>query len=291
MADGGAEYQVLVASAGSAWSPSRSVRLTVHPAFDLRFQWVGAPVSLSWRILTNLLPGTKTIHGVGAPLLVGEGLCAPAEATSPYVNCNWEIAGDDSVQGFETTYHVDYLRELGPWVASLAGSALVTSLDIEEESGVFAASALATSQRGTFTQQMGTSAVADLGAVASAQGAQGRILTAASFHGGQVTWVSYGWSEAPNARYEASVATSTIAGAPEAAAALAAQGYVITALGAGNLGRDGVVLVGTRAEGVNRAREVQAMQLLGQFVSPPGFAPVGYLFDEANIIWTMIFER
>ena len=44
-----------------------------------------------------------------------------------------------------------------------------------------------------------------LQAVASAEGAQGRVLTAVSYRGGLVTYVSHGWSLAPSAVYEAQV--------------------------------------------------------------------------------------
>jgi hypothetical protein len=162
---------------------------------------------------------------------------------------------------------------------------------VEEGADAFAASVLQTTQAGTFTPWLGSVALDQLPATASAEGAQGRVLTAVSFQGGLVTYLSYAWSEASAARYETQVVATTVAGAGSAASDLAALGYVITALGAGNSGANGVVLVGTRREGNTVPRAVQVQAIAGYRSSPPGYAPVGYLFDLSTITWTVIFER
>jgi hypothetical protein len=184
------------------------------------------------------------------------------------------------------------LSDFGPgWVNSIPAGGLVTSLDLEERAYAFAASVLKTTQTGTFTPQLGSVALDQLPATASAEGAQGRVLTAVSFQGGLVSYLSYAWSEALAARYEARVIATTVAGAGGAATDLAAEGYAITALGAGNLGLDGVVLVGTRPEGEATPRTVLVQLVGADLSSPTGYAPVGYLCDLSARTWTMIFER
>jgi hypothetical protein len=207
-------------------------------------------------------------------------------------DCSWDHAGDPRVPGLLTTYTAGFLGDFGPdWVNAIPPGALVTSLDLEEGAAAFAASVLRTTQIGTFTPVLGSAAPDQLPAVASAEGAQGRVLTAVSFQGGLVTYLSYAWSEALAARFETQVMTATIANAGTAAADLAAQGYVITALGAGNLGANGVVLVGTRREGDTAPRALQVQSIAGYYTSPPGYVPVGYFFDDAALAFTMIFER
>lgn len=290
--DDGAVYRVAVVANGSTPTLSAAARLQVLPPLDLRFQLVGAPLTLSYRQMTDLLFGwAHTMRAVGAPLLVGDGTCA---APPPGGNCAWIIAGASGLRGYSTTYHATSLDAFGAsWVAGLAPGALVTSLDLEEVAGAFATSVLESTQVGTFTPRVGSTPLDQLAAVAAAEGAEGRVITAASFQGGQVTWISYAWSEAPGARFETAVSTSTIAAAGAAAAELGARGYVITALGAGNNGANGVVMVGTRREGVTAPRDVQAIPIgaVALLPIPSGYAVVGYLFDHAAVKWTMICQR
>lgn len=288
--DDAATYRVAVEANGSAPTVSSAARLTVYQPLDLRFQWVGSPVALTFVRLWDLLgPETLTAEGVGAPLLVGEGLCAPAP---PVANCIWNLAWNPGVRGVQTIYHAGLLAEFGPgWVNALPPGALVTSLDLEEGASAFAASVVQSTQTGTFTPRLGSVALDQLPATASAEGALGRVLTAVSFQGGLVTYLSYAWSEAPDTRYEAQVVATSVSGAGSAATALAAQGYVITAFGAGNSGSNGVVMVGTRRQGDTAPRDVLVQVTNGYFSTPPGYAAVGYLIDLVPFTISLILER
>ncbi len=290
LGDDGATYRVAVTADGSAPTGSRAARHSVYPPLDLRFKWADAPVTLEFVRLGNLIGGhTIGLLGVGGPLLTGEGICTPSP---PVANCSWELVGHLLIPGFRTTYHTGLVGDFGPdWVTAIPPGALITSLDLEEGAGAFAASVLQTTQTGTFTSVLGSVSVDQLPATASAEGARGSVLTAVSFQGGLVTYVSYAWSEAQAVRYEAKVVATTVAGAGSAATDLAAQGYLITAFGAGNFGVNGVVLVGTRREGDSAPRAVQVLEVGANLSSPAGYAAIGYLYDRAARRWTMIFER
>jgi hypothetical protein len=288
--DDGATYRVAVAADGSAPTVSEAARLTVYPPLDLRFQWVGAPITLEYIRLVNLVGWvTTTLEGVGGPLLVGEGICTPSP---PIANCSWEIAGHPRIPGFQTIYHAGFLGDFGrDWVNAVPPNALVTSLDLEEGASAFATSVLRTTQTGTFAPILGSVTLDQLPLTAAAEGAQGRVLTAVSFRGGLVTYISYSWSEAPTVRYETRVVTTAIGDAGDAATVLGAEGYVITAFGAGNVGASGVVLVGTRRAGEVAPRAVQVQVATGHLSSPPGYAAVGFFCDLSPFGFFMIFER
>lgn len=288
--DDGATYRVAVEANGSAPTLTSAALLTVYPPLDLRFQWVGAPIALSYIWLTILgSSNTLIVEGVGAPLTVGGGICAPAP---PAANCSWFLAWNPGVREVQTSYRTGLLAEFGPdWVNALPPGALVTSLDLEEGASAFAASVVQSTQAGTFMPRLGAVALDQLPATASAEGALGRVLTAVSFQGGLVTYLSYAWSEAPDSRYETQVVATSISGAGSAATDLAAQGYVITALGAGNSGSNGVVMVGTRRQGDTAPRDVLVQVTNGYFSTPPGYAAVGYLIDLVPFTISLILER
>lgn len=288
-ADDGATFQVVVSAGGRSGPVSRAARVTLHPPVDLRFKWVGSPFAPDYHLTSNLGGGPWTFRpGVGSPLLMGGEACAAAP-----VSCDWLITVDtfSAPPGFDTAYEPEYgLFWLDAALAGLASDTVLTSLDVQESFGAFATSTVRTTQRGGFRAKNGSAAPADLADVAATLGASGEVITAVSFQEGLVRWVAHGWTEAPAARFETAVATATVAGAPAAAAGLAAQGYVITALGAGNGGRDGVVMVGTRKEGETTPRPFLALDLLDS-PKPDGYVVVGLLYDPEASTFSLLLQR
>ncbi|HSN13359.1 MAG TPA: hypothetical protein VLT61_01925, partial [Anaeromyxobacteraceae bacterium] len=260
-------------------------RLTVHPPLDLRFQWVGAPFAPTFTLGSNLLVGVgQTYPGTGSPLLVGSGFCGTTG------NCAWYYAVATGLPGMAITYEAASFAYLPPsWAAALPPDTVVTSLDLQEGSGVYAMSRSQTTQVGAFTPVVQGAVPPDqLQSTASSEGAQGRVLTAVSYQGGLVSYVSYGWSLDTSTVYEARVVTTPFDAVVPAAESLAAEGYVITACGAGNGGANGLVLVGTRAQGSTAPRSIvfpANVSLLD------GHALVAFVFDPGTDTFTLIGER
>jgi len=133
---------------------------------------------------------------------------------------------------------------------------------------------------------------ADLQSSATQDGAAGRVIPAISVDGGNVTYLAYAWQADTTTVYEVQVATASTAQAPTAAAGLAAQGYIVTAIGqADSLGN--LYLVGTRVQGDTMARPFIASpggsqaQLMQQ-----GYAIVGVIFNSAQSdYYTYLGER
>ncbi|HXW63501.1 MAG TPA: hypothetical protein VEK74_00340, partial [Burkholderiaceae bacterium] len=122
--------------------------------------------------------------------------------------------------------------------------------------------------------------------------ANGKVTTAISNNGGQVTFFSYGWQSDLSTVYEAIVATVSPASAPTTAAGLAAQGYIITATGLADSTGD-VYFVGTRVQGDTMARPF--MVATGSQVSTmqqQGYATVGIVSGPApDYTLTFLGER
>ncbi len=284
--DDGATYSVGVTNAGADPVESRAARLTVNPPLDLRFQWVGAPYRPSYLTGSNLLPiVTTTWEGTGSPLQVGP-VCAAGMG-----NCSWLYDVDPTVPGMTITYAGGAIAYLGAdWASALPTDTVVSSLDLEEANGVYAMALSRTTQVGEFTPIVQGSVAPDqLQATATSEGANGRVLTAVSFQGGLVSYVSYGWSRATSAVYEARVVASTFDAVAADAASLAAEGYAITAFGAGNGAANGLLLAGTRVQGDATPRLLEVVTRGTPL--PQGYAIVGYFFDAGTVTSAMIVEQ
>jgi hypothetical protein len=129
-------------------------------------------------------------------------------------------------------------------------------------------------------------APANLQAAATQEAAHSRVITAVSFLGGQVMYLSYAWQHDSTTLYDAQVSMATLDSVGTAAQALAASGYTITALGGDSA--DGFVVVGTRVHGVTTPRTIRLNT--GGFPPPiaglKGYAVVGYVVtaDSATLI-------
>ena len=86
---------------------------------------------------------------------------------------------------------------------------MITSLDIERDNQIFGDSWLQTSGQGGFVLQQQLVDPTQVQAVASLLGAQGQVITAVSFKGGQVSVLSYLWQSDTTTTYDVMVVTAT----------------------------------------------------------------------------------
>ena len=260
------------------------------PAFDLRFKGVGV---LSGNHLELLSATTTTMLGGGAwwtfgraagsPLSLGSGICSTQ-------SCGWsffEFALPNDIARVATAYRAALIVDL-PRFISTAVDTVITSLDLQPTVGVFALSEFAASRLAGYHLTQLRVPLSGLQAAASDEGAAKRVITAVSFDSGQVRCLSYAWDYDDSHGYEATVVQATLQTAGAAAQALAAEGYVITALGGNPTG--GFVLVGTRPIGKTEPRTLLINPSWDTDLN--GYAVVGYLYDAfATSARTLLFER
>jgi hypothetical protein len=320
--DTGASFTVAVSnSAGTISSNAASLTVTARApmAGDLRFQQVDAASTVNgWGNvgggLTTGIAGRMDAYyspSLGTPLYVGSaGNCATPPTTDG-VGCTWfytivplAAASGSSplIAGYGGDFYENFQADLqsattttltfGNGVTAVSPSAVITSLDLEPASNLFAISwaqlgppsgataSVQSAQQSAFIMEQNTVAPADLQFAATQEGAAGRVITAISVNGSEVTYLAYAWQADAATLYETQVATASTAQAPTAAASLAAQGYIITAIGqADNLGN--LYLVGTRVQGDTMARLFIAAPGGSQNkLMQQGYAIVGVIFDS-----------
>lgn len=312
-ADTGSSFQVTVSNSVSAVS-SDAVTLTVTArapmAGDLRFELVDAAATVNgWGNagvgLSTAVPGRGAAWyspSIGTPLWVGSaGNCGPP-STQGY-SCDWfysvmpfvPTAAGALTYGYAGDFYADFQSDLQTGVfgqgAINSGSpqAVITSLDLEPANSLFgvswvqptpATSGAPAAPGAVYFMEQNTVAAADLQAAVTLEGASGRVVTAVSNNGGPITYLAYGWQADPSSVYEAQVVTATTAGAPAAAAVLAAQGYIITATGPADSSGN-ILLVGTRVQGDTLPRPFVAAQSSSAYQSlqQQGYAVVGVIVN------------
>jgi hypothetical protein len=251
---------------------------TVAVSFDLRFKGVGALTSPPGGFgsavegaLSQWYPNQS-----GTPLSIGTGLCS----SQLYIGCYWfyityPMPATDT--GLTTYYQGGYWQNLAAvFDTTQATDTVITSLDLEPQDSTFAVAEYVASAESGYSLSMRSVALSGLGAAATQAGLQHRVITALSFLGGQVQYLSYAWQHDTTDVYDAQVQTASLTAIPAAAQAMAASGYTITALGGDSV--DGFVVVGTRLHGVTTPRNFQILPRQGV---PAGYAVVGYLFNES----------
>lgn len=260
--DAGAAFSVTVTNATGSAS-STPATLTVMPrapaAGDWRFQGIDLPFTPATTLATNLTPPWDWSYpdSIGSPLTTGAapGICVPGIA----YDCSWGYivsAAPTGVTGISSYYALDALSNLDADLNGLATpNIVITSLDIERDNQIFGDSWLQTSGQGGFVLQQQLVDPTQVQAVASLLGAQGQVITAVSFKGGQVSVLSYLWQSDTTTTYDVMVVTATASNFWTQAQVLAQNGYLITAMG-GNPA-DGVVLVGTKVNGDTLSRPFQ----------------------------------
>ena len=108
-------------------------------------------------------------------------------------------------------------------VTPSSSAAVITSLDLEQASVLFAVSWTQTTQLTAFDRHMSSVTPQNLQAAATQEGAAARVITAVSDDNGQVVYLSYGWQSDTATLYEAQVVTTVPSGAVAAATNLAAR--------------------------------------------------------------------
>ncbi len=305
--DSGANFSVTVSNpVGVVTSNAASLTVTARAPMlgDLRFQQVDAPSTVyGWGnagagLSTNLLGrsaefyspslGTSFYAGSGdcgaTPVLNGTG-CTWFFSVVPYVptdNSPVLTAGyaSDSYENFQADLQSPVWPAFNNGVSPSSSSSVITSIDFEPSNALFALSWIQSGTVQGFTLFQNNITVANLQAEATREGANSRVITAISNNGGQITYFAYSWDADLTTIYEAQIATASPSGAPAAAASLAAQGYIITAMGNADDAGD-ILFVGTKVQGDSMPRAFIAAQSSSQFLTlhQGGYANVGVSVD------------
>jgi hypothetical protein len=274
--------------------------------------WGNAGVGLSTDL--NGRGGAYYSPSIGTPLYVGSaGNCGPPTMHNVGVSCAWfysetpfaAAAGTALTMGYAADFYNDLQSDLqspatwlgfGTGISAVAPGAVITSLDLEVANNLFAlswiqqtpqTSAEETSQarvqsepQAGFVMEQNTVAPADLQAALTVEGASSRVVTAISNDGGQITYMAYGWLADTTTLYEVQAVTASTPGAPAAAAALAAQGYIITAIGRAD-SNGNILLIGTRVPGDTMPRPFVMAQGSTEIQSleQQGYAIVGVIVN------------
>jgi hypothetical protein len=327
--DSGAIFSVSVSNAGGAVTSgdaSLTVTARAPAAGDLRFQQVDAPYVVNgWGNaggLSSAVPGRGAFSyspSVGTPLFAGSGGDCTVPPVTNGTGCDWFYAqwyltsSEGPAMGYGGDSYENFSADLQPGSVGLVGSGAITpassasvinSLDMEPASDLFAVSwvqaSSGTASQGQSVQPSGfvmvenTLASSQLQAAATEEGAAGRVITAISVNGSEVTYLAYGWQADTTTLYDSMVVTASTSDAPTAASTLAAQGYVITAIGQAD-GTGDLFLVGTRVQGDTMPRPFQAVQGSSQLhtLQQQGYAVVGVVVNltEPADPYTWLGER
>lgn len=308
--DSGTAFTVTISnSAGSITSNSAKLTITARAPQpgDLRFQQVDAastvhgydngPTSISTGLSGRM--GFYFSSSIGTPLWFAPGSCVPPPSNTG-AGCAWFLAQynlPNSLSslglsaGYGADWYSDFTTDLSSstWIANgdpvNSPNSVITSLDLEPGDNLFAMSWIQSSQSSGFQMFTGTASPSNFPSVAASEGTNSRIITAVSYdQSGQVEYFAYGWDKDPSTIYQTKVVTADSATAPQAASQLAAQGYIITAMGGSDL-KDSVILVGTRVQGDTMPRPFIALdattgtEVTNKLLNP-GYAMVGVLLDS-----------
>jgi hypothetical protein len=314
-ADTASTFTVAVSnSSGPATSNPATLTVTARApaAGDLRFQQVDAPSTLNgYTVATGTPPvgfssnsyGGYFAGSFGTPLYLTPTICGATASTCTLQFQQFLLPSSLASQGLSVGYGADagsnLLVDLQSTTFPAGGAPLsapnsvITSLDLDTTNNIFGASWIQTSQAQVFVPSVQDVAPADLQADATEEGAHSRVITAIAFNGGsQVIYASYGWQSDTTTIYEAQVVqTTTFATLISAAANLASQGYIITAIG-GSPSNNAFLVVGTRVQGDTLARPFVTAPSGTQAATiwQPGYATVGVVQDTSGNI-TYLGER
>lgn len=306
-ADSGAKFTVTVSnSAGAVSSNPGLLTVTARaPAVgDLRFQQVDAASTVSgWGnagpgLSTNLLGRMAEFYSpsLGTSFYSGAGDCGP----TPVLNgtgCTWFFSvvpfaptdnspvltaayASDSYENFQADLQSPVWPAFNNGLSPSSSSSVITSVDFEPSNALFALSWIQSGTAQGFTLFQNNITVANLQAAATQEGANSRVITAISNNGGQITYFSYSWDTDLATIYDVQVTTASPSEASAAGASLAAQGYIITAIGNADDAGD-ILFVGTKVLGDSLPRAFVAAQTSSQFLTlqQGGFANVGVSVD------------
>ena len=236
---------------------------------DWRFQGMDIPAGVvagstdMWSLNGNY----NVANFLGTPLETGLQVGWACGSPSP-TNCVWSFWGFTAPKGItwpNTAYASDVLSNLETDLTAISASnVVITSLDLQPANQVFAASWMQASQAGGFEFASQTVSPSQLQAVATQQGEQSRVITAISFDAaGDAHVITYGWQSDRTTIYDNRVISATSNSDTIAAEItnLAAQGYIVTAMGGDptNL----LWLVGARVKGDTMSRPLEVVLQTG----------------------------
>jgi hypothetical protein len=276
-------------SLGSVTSTPATLAVTARAPKqgDLRFQQVDAASTVNGYggggEFTNFsaYAGDGQNPGMGAPLSIGPG--CPATG-SDKESCQWlvsEYGLPEGMTGLSVNYEGFPLEEFSSELNTLSvPTTVVTGLDVEPLSNIFAASWISTTTGGGFDMAQNTVTPSDFQTAASQDGTNSRVVTAVSWNSGQISYLSYGWQSDTTTVYDVQTATATMDTVSSVAQQLAAEGYIITAIG--GTAADGILLVGTRVHGDSLARPMMVANLAAdespENIYQQGYAVVGFVY-------------
>lgn len=275
--DNGASFTVTITdNSGSA--KSNEAVLSIGPRSprmgDIRFKGVDFASSLPSLGGGNIvgLEASTIQNTYGSPLKVGSGICG---SNTP-LDCGWTVYlyQVSTSLGMSTTYASDLYTNLSNSISAASQpNAVISSLDEHPSNNVFALSYIQTAQTTGFDASWHTVSPENLQSSVVAEGLSGRVVTAISTNtSGQVDYLSYGWKQDSD-EYDVLSVFATNSNVEDQASSMAAQGYIITAVGSSGTD-NGFILVGTRIQGDSLPRPFALNQGFEN-----GYAIVGSVFD------------
>jgi len=297
--DSGSSFTVTVSnSLGAVTSNSAGLLVLTQPgpapmAGDLRFRQIDAPATVNGYLgqvspLFGAPGGFSFSAEYGTPLSVGVSCAGPTGVTG---NCFYAFTAyylPQGVTGLSLVYQTDYYSNFNANLSAVpAGNCVVNSLDLEQSYDAYGLSWQCSDAASGFDMASHTILPSSFQTAATQQGAQGRVITALSFDAGNLTYLSYGWQSDTSTVYEVDVEPATFDTFETAAANLASNGYILTAIGGEST--DGLLLVGTRVKGNTTPRPMR----FDSYVNPSpvklnteGYAIVGLVnTPSGDTIW------
>ena len=292
LSDNGSTFQVTVTNISSSATSDVAI-LTAGPRApmlgDLRYL-LWQQVTIPWNSggeTGNLGATEESItNALGTPLQLGSSLVANG-------GCEWHFSVlflPPPMTGLDMSYQQDFTQSESyvSYLQSVAATnVVINSIDLEPACGSMGVSWVKSSNVGGFDYRLEAVPPAQIQAAAAADGAQGRIITAATFDdaAGNAILISYGWQGDVSTIYEAK---SVIAMPPDVAnqaTQLASEGYFISAFGGNDT--DGYVLVGMRVKGDALPRPISGSGAASSENVP--FTVVAWLAETAGV--TTLYEQ
>src|SRR5580700_4108937 len=297
--DTGSVFTVTVSnSLGSVTSDAAGLLVLTEPgpapkAGDLRFRQIDAPATINGyqEHVDNLFPTGLSFSypgEYGTPLSIGVS-CGGASGDPG--NCFWAYESyflPQGVSGLSIVYQTGYYTNFSSdFKAVPAGNCVVNSLQLEQSFNAYGLSWICPDQGSGFDMASAKILPSSFQTEASQEGSQGRVITALTFDAGNLTYVSYGWQSDTSAVYEVDVEPATFDPFETAAANLASNGYILTAIGGEST--DGLLLVGTRVKGNTTPRPMRFYSYVNPSqlrLNTEGYAIVGLVnTPSGDTIW------
>ena len=215
--------------------------------------------------------------------------------------CDWPFSIlwlPPTMNGFAMYYQQDFYTNGTSWASWLQSvstpNVVITSIDLDE--GLckdMAASWVATVPPGQFDYRLEEVAQDQVQATVAADGAESRIVTAATFDdaSGQVILISYGWQGDTTTVYEAQTVVATPQDVVSQAFNLGNAGYFISAFGGNHT--DGYLLIGMRVQGDTLPRAItNDSQTFGTAPKDTAYySVVAWFGDSVSNIGATIYEQ